>query len=158
MEALHKSLLVTYIHIILPKASHRVQGGVLTKGTDRKIIICRHSYNLSQCICKLIFISILLISVLSHWKHPDSGTHYLFFFFFATPCGLQDLSSLCPPQWKGGVQTTRPPGNSWGTHYLLRVDFLRGIPHELIFILFYAILHHSFCIPPLECGQGIYNS
>ena len=41
-----------------------------------------------------------------------------FFFFFAVPCGLWNLSSLtrvwtrAPRQWKHGVLTTGPPGNS----------------------------------------------
>ena len=50
------------------------------------------------------------------WKKNLTGL-FLFFFiylFFTTPCSLWDPQGLnpCPQQWRHGILTTGPPGNS----------------------------------------------
>ena len=76
--------------------------------------------------------------------------HSLSFFFFLHHIACLILVTYTLASESAGVLTTGQPEISQGIHYLLRIDFLRRIPHELFLFLFCAILHCSFPILPIH--------
>ena len=73
----------------------------------------------------------------------------VFFFFFATSCGLWDLSALArdwtQAPWKCWVPTTRPPGNSQCSTWLLTSMYPQILQLNLItqeWLLVYGNLYN----------------
>ena len=76
---------------------------------------------------------------------PVSSSSFLFFFFHCAACSFPDQgSNLCPLQWKHGVLTTGPPGNSLSSSF-------HKLPLSAIFLCIFQIIiclnnHVSFAL------------